>query len=151
MAHEDYTRNSRTTSGFGSQCKACHRSASSAAYFYRAHGLTPGQIAELRLAQHDRCAICGAAQPEHLDHDHSTGLTRQLLCQRCNQGLGLLRDDPVTLRAAAHYVERHRDPASGAEEQSARRARVPRRRATWRQFGMCRHGLSDLWEFEQEG
>lgn len=107
-AHEAYTRNSRTPSGYGSQCKVCHNLASSAAYFYRTHRMTPDQVAELRAAQGDRCGICADAAPEHLDHDHRTGAIRQLLCQRCNQGLGLLRDDPDVLRAAAGYVERHR-------------------------------------------
>jgi hypothetical protein len=107
VAHEDYTRNSRTASGFGSQCKPCHRQVSSSAYFYRAYKLTKTEIAHLRALQEDRCAICGDPGPQHLDHDHETGAVRRLLCQRCNHGLGLFRDNPQLLHAAAYYVEHH--------------------------------------------
>ena len=33
------------------------------------------------------------------------GMIRRLLCQRCNHGLGLFRDDPSLLRSAAYYVQ----------------------------------------------
>ena len=59
-------------------------------------------------AQDGLCAICGTAPAAHVDHDHETGAVRQLLCFHCNGGLGQFRDDPVVLRAAADYVERHR-------------------------------------------
>jgi hypothetical protein len=42
------------------------------------------------------------------DHDHTTGQFRGWLCHRCNVSLGLMADDPVRLRAAADYLERHR-------------------------------------------
>jgi hypothetical protein len=109
VAHEDYTRNARTSSGFGSRCRACDRRANPAGYFYRKYKLTPGQLAAIRDAQGDRCAICGDPAPQHLDHDHLTGMTRKLLCQRCNHGLGLFRDDPALLHAAAFYVDAHRE------------------------------------------
>lgn len=62
------------------------------------------------------CAIC--KQPETVkrngrikwmavDHNHTTGAIRSLLCSSCNQGIGKLRDDPALLRAAADYIERH--------------------------------------------
>ena len=107
VAHEDYTRNAGTASGFGSRCRACDRAANSAGYFYRKYKLTMRGVAELRAAQGDRCAICGDPEPQHLDHDHRTGTIRKLLCQRCNHGLGLFRDDPKLLHAAAYYVEFH--------------------------------------------
>lgn len=108
VAHENYTRSNRKASGFGSQCKACKSEADSSAYFYRRYKLTKREIVQLRAAQSDRCAICGDPA-QHLDHDHETGATRQLLCQRCNHGLGLFRDNPALLHAAAFYVDGHRE------------------------------------------
>ena len=118
VEHRDFSRNNTQASGFGSLCLACNRRSSSEAYWKRRYGLTRADVAVLRVEQGDTCAICGAPAPEHLDHDHVTGRIRALLCQRCNQGLGLLRDDPAVLRAAADYVEEHRehpaDPFSAA-------------------------------------
>jgi hypothetical protein len=57
--------------------------------------------------QGDARAMCGHPGPQHLDHDHETGGIRQLSCQRCNHELGLFRDDPTYLHAAAHYVALH--------------------------------------------
>ena len=67
----------------------------------------------------DRCAICDDSSPQHLDHDHETGRIRQLLSQRCHHALGLFRDDPRFLRAAAEYGERHRARQAAAWEGGA--------------------------------
>lgn len=51
------------------------------------------------------CQICGQAQDTlHLDHDHVTGEIRGWLCGSCNRAIGLMKDDPVRLRAAADYL-----------------------------------------------
>jgi hypothetical protein len=123
VSHELYTRNSRTTSGFGSMCKACKAAFDSSSYLYRKYKLTRNEVAELRIAQNDRCAICGESDPQHLDHDHKTGGTRQLLCQRCNHGLGLFRDNPELLHAAAYYAALHT-----ARQQVAAQLEAPRNR-----------------------
>ena len=59
--------------------------------------------------QNGLCAICQTAAAVHVDHDHESGAVRSLLCFNCNGGLGQFRDDPVVLRAAADYVEQHRE------------------------------------------
>jgi Recombination endonuclease VII len=107
VAVEDFVRSGGTASGFGSRCRACDAVSNSESYFFRTYGLTKKQLAQIRAEQHDRCAICGAPAPQHLDHDHETGGIRQILCQRCNHGLGLFRDDPALLHSAAFYVEGH--------------------------------------------
>ncbi len=40
-----------------------------------------------------------------VDHDHTTGEVRGLLCHNCNRAIGLLREDPERLRRAIEYLE----------------------------------------------
>jgi hypothetical protein len=74
----------------------------------RTFGLTLEEYDEMLAAQRGGCAICGdtpeAGKTLHIDHDHETGLVRGLLCQRCNHGLGLFREDDTLLQEAAAYV-----------------------------------------------
>ena len=53
------------------------------------------------------CQICGTAEDLVPDHCHRTNRLREPLCRLCNCGLGMFRDDPALMRAAAKYVERH--------------------------------------------
>jgi hypothetical protein len=80
-------------------------------------GMTPADFDAMLEAQGSGCMICGSTpNPEgvraesklHVDHDHETGATRDLLCSNCNKGLGCFGDDPERLRVAADYIERHR-------------------------------------------
>lgn len=70
------------------------------------------------------CAICGAesagrtsrkglANRLHIDHDHATGMVRDLLCHHCNLGIGNLRDNIDILRSALAYLEWHAANPSG--------------------------------------
>lgn len=65
---------------------------------------------QLMLGMQDGCcAICNEQhrfdKPLHVDHDHNTGAVRGLLCRRCNQGIGFLRDDSETLQTATNYLK----------------------------------------------
>ncbi len=64
------------------------------------------------------CPICGGSLEEcgsAVDHDHACcsgdvtcgKCVREIICARCNIGLGGFRDNPEALRRAAQYVERH--------------------------------------------
>lgn len=67
---------------------------------------------QLLLKQNNLCAICGkhAGQNswEHgtlsVDHDHSTGRVRGLLCGGCNYGLGCFKESPERLAGAIRYL-----------------------------------------------
>lgn len=57
------------------------------------------------------CEACGLEEDKNgrkfcIDHDHSTGLVRGLLCGGCNSALGHAFDDPSILRQLADYLER---------------------------------------------
>lgn len=69
------------------------------------YGLTAEEYQALLEAQDHACAICREPDPPAIDHCHRTGRVRGLLCHKCNKGIGLLRDDPETLRIAASYLE----------------------------------------------
>ncbi|WP_352302763.1 endonuclease VII domain-containing protein [Kineosporia sp. NBRC 101731] len=71
------------------------------------YGLTPERYEEMLEQQQGRCAICRRDEPLVIDHDHLTGIVRELLCNKCNCAIGLLRDDPALVRASARYLERH--------------------------------------------
>jgi hypothetical protein len=64
-------------------------------------------------AQNGQCAICASSDPGGgfknfaVDHNHTTGEIRGLLCTRCNRGLGLFKDDPVLTQLATNYLRSH--------------------------------------------
>jgi len=66
--------------------------------------------------QNNACAICqgtearGRANSFHIDHNHTTGAFRGLLCHMCNVGIGSLQDDPILLERAVNYL---RESSSG--------------------------------------
>lgn len=55
------------------------------------------------------CPICANPFDEsrvpHVDHRHSDGSVRAILCGKCNTAIGMLDDDPVRARTAAAYLE----------------------------------------------
>jgi len=73
------------------------------------YGLTLEQYNQMLIDQGGGCAICGKSpKPDKVlfvDHNHSTGKIRGLLCAGCNNGLGFLGDTSDGLRRAIQYLE----------------------------------------------
>ncbi|HVL06151.1 MAG TPA: endonuclease domain-containing protein [Acidimicrobiales bacterium] len=57
-----------------------------------------------------------------MDHDHSTGRVRGILCFCCNNALADFQDDPTLLRKAASYVTTNSPQAEEEIELARRRA-----------------------------
>lgn len=89
----DYRRNKRAT------------------HLLRTFDLTVEQYEAMVIAQGGHCALCPKPdRPEKrlaVDHNHTTGKVRALLCDCCNRGIGLFNDEAARLRAAADYLEAH--------------------------------------------
>jgi hypothetical protein len=78
-------------------------------------GLTAANYETMLQKQNGLCAIC--AQPEKerrngrlkllaVDHSHKTGQVRGLLCGKCNQLLGICRENRDFLNRAILYLEK---------------------------------------------
>lgn len=77
----------------------------------RKYGLTPEQMKAMLDAQGQACAVCGHTEKRHklfpmIDHCHTTGKVRGILCSRCNMAIGLFRDSPELMRKAIEYLSR---------------------------------------------
>lgn len=83
----------------------------------RNFGMSVEEYDAISAKQGGRCAIC--RQPETVvmrgklmrlavDHCHSGGHIRELLCSACNTGLGSFRDDPERMEAAIAYLRKHK-------------------------------------------
>lgn len=79
-------------------------------YLLLKYGLTLEAYENMWNAQGGLCAICRASTPLVVDHNHATGKVRALLCEHCNRGIGMFREQPEAMRAGARYVELHGVP-----------------------------------------
>ncbi|WP_306205106.1 endonuclease VII domain-containing protein [Actinoplanes sp. RD1] len=112
----DFPRNRSGRGGHGRYCKPCHnvRGVEGKKRLYggtreyhlrHRYGIGQAEFDALLAEQGGVCAICGAADPEHVDHDHRTGYVRGILCFNCNGGLGQFRDNPAYLAQAITYLK----------------------------------------------
>lgn len=83
-------------------------------YYRKKYGSSLKEVEFLLEKQNNLCFICeevGFKMNEHvhsplnLDHCHTTGKVRGLLCHNCNRALGLFKDDKKRLQRAIAYLE----------------------------------------------
>ena len=90
------------------------------------YGITLTEYARMYSAQEGRCAICGKEETARLpgrktadtefrtrdlsvDHNHTTGKNRELLCNACNHMLGHALENKSTLLNAVKYLLKHEE------------------------------------------
>jgi len=86
-------------------------------HFLKTYGIGLEEYEARLKHQNGVCAICkkpsstrhqsGYLRLLSVDHDHSTGKVRDLLCSSCNHGLGAFKDDISLLQAAIEYLKKH--------------------------------------------
>ncbi len=76
-------------------------------YKLKAHyGMTVEDYTSLFSEQEGKCAVCREAfdNRPNVDHCHTTGAVRGLLCRSCNTGLGMFKDSTERLQQAILYL-----------------------------------------------
>ena len=82
-----------------------------ARHIYVKYGISIQERDAMYDAQQGLCAICG----EHydvlcVDHDHTTGRIRSLLCVHCNRNLGIVEADLSRVYDMIAYIDKHSTP-----------------------------------------
>ena len=85
-------------------------------YIANKYGLNYYDHLKMYGDQSGGCAICGTRLSMYkdnsefktacIDHDHKTGEVRGLLCNNCNIGIGMFKENIGRLFAAANYLKR---------------------------------------------
>jgi hypothetical protein len=78
------------------------------------YGITAGQFAEMLLAQGGKCACCAkqfdmegkSSDRPCVDHNHTSGQVRDLLCGRCNLAAGNVLDSSEFADNLAAYLRK---------------------------------------------
>lgn len=67
------------------------------------------EFEDMKSQQNNLCAICKNKSDKilHVDHDHNTGKTRELLCYKCNSGLGQFKENAEKIKLAINYLKKH--------------------------------------------
>lgn len=85
----------------------------------RKYGISVDEYDKLLASQNGVCAICGTKETHthksgklkelSVDHCHSRGHVRGLLCVKCNRGLGYFDDDLERINRAIDYLRKSTD------------------------------------------
>lgn len=116
---------SQYKNGIKPWCKDCYkayntkymrkaRGSGSKAYshYFKKYGLTQEKVILMHEERNFKCDICGGNTDHRydklcVDHSHSTGKVRGLLCFSCNTLLGNAKDDTMILKNAIMYLEKN--------------------------------------------
>ncbi len=130
----EYHKSKASKDGYGYRCRSCDKKAreeyrdrnkerfaevSRRKQLKHRYGITLEEYENMLNKQGGCCAICGSEENNTrgkrrgwnfaVDHCHTTGAVRGLLCNNCNRGLGLLGDTQEGLNRALNYLRRNDD------------------------------------------
>lgn len=108
----DFHKDATKSRGIKSICKTCHSSISKEKKLYSKYGLTVKQFEQKLDDQNGQCACCEddliiegrENRRPNVDHNHSTGEIRDILCTRCNFAIGYLKDSSIRAFKALKYL-----------------------------------------------
>lgn len=133
---EEFIRNKIFASGYDTLCKACNRKRvkawrknnpekravqqqregkqdyNRAKHLRVTYGISLEEYNQKFIEQQGCCAICNKHQTLFkknlsVDHCHTTGVVRDLLCNSCNTMIGFAEECPDILANAIKYLKKH--------------------------------------------
>ncbi len=114
---KDFAKNTAKKDGLQERCRECRATHYSKTGYakkayknrlIRKYNVTVEFIENLEVQQKGLCAICsGKNKSLVIDHCHSTGKVRGLLCTTCNTSLGLLKEKEENFLSAISYLKKH--------------------------------------------
>jgi hypothetical protein len=108
--------------GLQPRCKACaaqdtrdwnikNKTSARERYLQRKYNMGENEYDAMLLSQNNMCLLCGTefsstwgADAPVVDHCHTHGNVRGILCNECNRGLGYFHDNKETLMNAIRYL-----------------------------------------------
>ena len=104
--HEDYILN---TNAWINEKKEHKRSQDRIRKLSKQYGITVEDYNRKLLAQNGVCRICHLPPKSNrrlvVDHNHTSGQVRGLLCSNCNTAIGLLWENVTSMKRAIAYLE----------------------------------------------
>jgi len=106
----EFNNNRTSSDGLQKSCRECDKARNKTSWLSRRFsrtGWTEDEYTKALKEQGGGCAVCGSTNNGRAlcaDHDHKTGQIRRLLCDRCNQAIGLIDDDPNRAEGIANYL-----------------------------------------------
>lgn len=89
-------------------CKECRKQDQRLNKIKRLYGLSIDEYKLMQKKQRNQCAICcisfNELQKPCIDHCHSTGRVRGVLCSKCNLSLGMVNDNVSILFSMINYL-----------------------------------------------
>lgn len=126
LSNENWNKSHKESSDY--RCRPCYSKKSKEyrkrnpdiefkARLIRNYNITFEEYMIMFNQQQGKCFICGNKEPVinpsgkrrwlAVDHCHTDGHIRRLLCVKCNSGLGNFNDDTDLLKKAIKYLEDH--------------------------------------------
>lgn len=108
--YQSYCRGCRTTSKCGVPTSERQKKTHREYILKTTYGITGEDFNRMLSEQGGVCKVCGEGPSGRfkylcVDHCHTPGRVRGLLCHNCNKALGMVKDDVIRLRALADYLE----------------------------------------------
>ena len=110
---QDEVKNARQGGYPNDFCSPCRKEWKRNANLLKRYGLNLSDYKELLASQEKKCKICNVELLQGktvVDHCHTTGAVRGLLCYNCNFAIGALKDDvQIALRLVDYLYQTEKE------------------------------------------